>query len=180
MPLEGRRGWWRQRSRFERVAVFLWSLAIIVCVGRALIWPDRHSVYPIFSEAGRAWRATGDLYRAGAREPFRYSPLVAALFAPLSRLPDQLGGVLWRLLGLGIYLGAFFWWMRRISDGPLVPAHRALLLVLILPLSVGALNNGQSNLLLIGLLMAACSAAMTGRWNISCACIALAFLFKVY
>jgi hypothetical protein len=180
MPLEGWRGRWMQRSRFERVAVFLWSLAIVVCAGRALVWPNRHSVFPIFSEAGRAWRATGDLYHAGASEPFRYSPFVAACFAPLSLLPDHLGGALWRLLGLGIYLGAFFWWLRRVSDRPLVPAHRALLFVLILPLSVGALNNGQSNLLLIGLVMAACSAALTGRWNLSCACIALAFLFKVY
>src|SRR6266849_1762727 len=173
MRLDRWGGWWMQRSRFERVAVVLWSLAIVVCTGRALIWPERHSVYPIFSEAGRAWRATTDLYHAGASEPFRYSPLVAALFAPLSLLPDHLGGVLWRLLGLGIFLGAFSWWIRQISDRPVPPGHRALLLVLILPLSIGALNNGQSNLLLLGLLMAACSAAMTGRWNLSCACIAL-------
>jgi hypothetical protein len=180
MRLDAWRGGWAERSRLERLVALLWIVVIAVCCGRAMTWPHRNSVYPIFSEAGRAWRDGADLYHTGATEPFRYSPFVAASFAPLSLLPDHIGGVLWRFLGLGVYLGAFALWMRQISDGPLVPSHRALLFVLVLPLSVGALNNGQSNLLLIGLLMAACSAAVTGRWNRSNLCIALACLFKVY
>jgi hypothetical protein len=145
-----------------------------------MIWPQRHSVYPIFAEAGHNWHSGCELYQHGTSDPFRYSPFVAALFAPLSFLPDHLGGVLWRSLGLGVYLGAFTWWTRRVTDKPLSASQRALLFLLLLPLSVGALNNGQSNLLLMGLLLAACAAAMAGRWNLSSLCIALAFLFKVY
>jgi hypothetical protein len=180
MRLDAWRGWWAERGRFERVVVFLWILAAVICCGRSMAWPARHSVYPIYSLAGRAWRAGIDLYRTQTGEPFRYSPLVAASFAPLSLLPDHVGGVLWRLLGLGAYLGALAWWARRVADGPLASSRYAWLFLLILPLSIGSLNNGQSNLLLIGLLLAACAGAMAKRWNLSTICVAIAVLFKAY
>jgi hypothetical protein len=180
MRLEAWRSWWSERGTVERIAVGLWALATIVCCGRALFWPHVHSVYHIFSDAGRVWRSGLDLYHTGASEPFRYSPIVAAVFAPFSMLPDHVGGILWRLLGLGVFLGALAWWARRVSDGRLPVRRWAWLLILILPLSVGTINNGQSNLLLIGLVLAACAAATAKRWNISSACITTAFLFKVY
>jgi hypothetical protein len=180
MRLDPLRGWWLARSRFERVVAILWCVATIACCGRALIWPHCNSVYTNFSEAGRAWIAGGELYRTIADEPFRYAPIVAALLAPFSLLPDELGGVLWRLCGLGVYLGGAAWWMRRVSDAALLPRQRAVVFALMLPLSIGALNNGQSNLLLAGLVMASCSAATTSRWNLSSLCFVLAFLFKGY
>jgi hypothetical protein len=180
MLLDGLGGWWKSRSWFERGVACLWFSAIVVCCGRSLISPDRNTVYPIFAEAGRAWRATEDVYSTRASEAFRYGPLVAALFAPLSLLPDPVGGVLWRLLNIAVCLTAFAWWMRQVSPTLFVPGHWALAFLLILPLSLGALNNGQSNLLVMGLLLGASAAALTGRWNFSSLCIALAFVFKLY
>jgi hypothetical protein len=147
-----------------------------------LLAPHTKSVYPIFAAAARCWVAGGDCYGelAPGLDRFRYSPAVAALLVPFSVLPDSLGGALWRLLNAGVYLGALAWWVRVVLPPSLTAGQRAALFLLVVPLSVGSLNNGQSNALVIGLLLAALAAAKTDRWNLAAGCVVLACLFKVY
>jgi hypothetical protein len=176
----GRLGPW------ERLAGILWAVALAAVSARAAVVPS-HSVYEIFSTAARHWWAGADLYQP-CGDVYRYSPLVAALFVPLGLLPDAAGGVLWRWLSAAAYLGALVWWCRAVLPVSLTRARRAALLLLVLPLSVGNLNNGQSNTLVLALLLAAVAAvasrgeARSGRWrdNLAVACVALACLFKVY
>jgi len=52
--------------------------------------------------------------------------------------------------------------------------------LLAVPLSIGCFNNGQSNVILIALLLASTAAVQAGRWNLAAGCVALATLFKVY
>ncbi|MCI0462133.1 MAG: DUF2029 domain-containing protein [Gemmataceae bacterium] len=166
-------------GRAERLAVFLWAAAVLMVCGRALLAPQAQSVYPIFAGAARDWQAGAGLYE-GAREPFRYSPLIAALFVPLAVLPDALGGVVWRLLNAAALLGALGWWSRAALPVSLTESRRALLLLLVLPLAVGNLNNGQANPLILALLLTATTAAVRARWNLAAVCVALACLFKAY
>ena len=176
----GRLGPW------EKWAAVLWALAVAIVSARAAVSP-RHSVYPIFTTAARHWLAGADLYPAHG-EMFRYSPLVAASFVPFGLLPDPLGGALWRGLSAAAYLGALLWWCRAALPAALTRTQRAWLLLLVLPLSVGNLNNGQSNTLVLALLLAAVAAVASrgevraGRWrdNLAAACVALACFFKVY
>src|SRR5262249_44686668 len=58
--------------------------------------------------------------------------------------------------------------------------QRGILFLLLVPLALGSLNNGQPNLLLAGLLLAAVAAAAHGRWALCAACVALATAVKVY
>src|SRR5262249_9785489 len=64
--------------------------------------------------------------------------------------------------------------------GPVKRGQLAALFLLIVPLSVGSLNNGQSNPLVIGLLLAGVAAVAGERWWLASACVALACLFKLY
>jgi hypothetical protein len=175
--------WLRGLGRLERLTLGLWCAALLaVCVRAALI--PRHNVYPIFAEAARAWMAGADLYRPVA-EPYRYSPLVATLFEPFGLLPDALGGVLWRGLNAGAFVGALAWWCAAALPRDLTRGQRAGLFLLVLPLAVGNLNNGQSNTLVIALLLLAVTslAARPGdRWHeaLAAGAVALACLFKVY
>ncbi len=171
--------WWR------RLAVAAWVAVLLAVCGRVLV-SGRHSVYPIFADAGRSWLHGSELYpetcRPGLKDRFRYSPAVAALFAPFSLLPDRLGECLWRVLNAAVYLGAFAWWCgiafpRR---GAGERGKQAALWLLLLPLSVGSLNNGQSNPLVAGLLVAAVAGAARERWNLAAACVTVACLFKGY
>jgi hypothetical protein len=164
------------RNRLRLLVVLIWSGTLLVICCCAYLSARSHSVYPIFSGAARNWRAGLDLYQS-TEEPYRYSPLVAILLVPFSQLPDTLGGVAWRMLNAGVLLGALGWWCRSV----LGPGTRAnLLFLLILPLAVGSLHNGQSNALVLGLLLTALVGAATERWGFAAACTALATLFKLY
>src|SRR5690348_7435542 len=91
-----------------RSALAVWAVILIAVSLRTLVSPRANSVYPIFSDAGRKWLATANLYDppVGDLDQYRYSPTVAAGFAPLSLLPDQPAGVLWRWLNASVFLGA--------------------------------------------------------------------------
>jgi hypothetical protein len=152
------------------------------------VWPQTHSVYPIFALASQRWLAQDDLYAPSQYDVYRYSPLVAAGFAPLGLLPLGLGGIVWRALSVTAFLAALAWWGQRMRQDKAAPVEgasarpscTALLFWLCLPLSIDNVNNGQSNMLLIALLIAGTLACGSRRWNLAAFCVALACLFKVY
>jgi hypothetical protein len=160
-----------------KVVVAVWAAVLLILCARLLVTDRGQGVYPIFANAARKWLAGQDLYR-GPGEPYRYSPLAAVALVPLSGLPDRLGGIVWRLLNAGVLLGGLAWWCRAVLA--LTHRQRALFFLLVLPLSVGSLNNGQSNPLLLGLLLIGGAAAATERWNLVGGCLAFACLVKLY
>src|SRR5207247_167984 len=90
------------------------------------------------------------------------------------------GGVLWRLFITGVYLVALGWFARTVLPRPLTRTQTALLFILAFPLSVASVTNGQVNVLIIGLILAAVAGVRAQRWNLVALCMALVFLFKVY
>src|SRR5262249_28159203 len=204
MPLDPVRRFAASLTRWEKAALASWGLMLtLVCV-RTAIWPKTHTVYPIFALASQNWLAGASLYGQTPYDIYRYSPLVAAAFVPLGFLPLWLGGVCWRLLEAGVYATALTWWCRSMSaadsrSNP-IPNHRgfgiecefgqdqksldrnwlAVFLLLLLPLSADNLNNGQSNLLMIGLVVLGIVACSAERWNLAGACAAAACLLKIY
>jgi hypothetical protein len=175
-------------TRWEKIALAAWGIVLAVVCVRAAIWPETHTVFPIFALASRNWLDGVNLYAKTPYDYYRYSPLVAAIFIPLGFLPTWLGGVLWRLLGGAVYAAALIWWGRFLLART-VPASRqripdrnwlAILFLLVLPLSLDNLNNGQSNLLMIGMIMFSILACGSQLWTLAAVCAAAACLLKVY
>jgi hypothetical protein len=85
-----------------------------------------------------------------------------------------------------VYGGALAWWGRSVlarvrpALQPWTTGQTGLLFLLVLPLSVGNVNNGQSNILVLGLILLALAAVADERWNLASVCVAAACLFKVY
>src|SRR5207237_4342299 len=75
---------------------------------------------------------------------------------------------------------ALAWWLRAAAPRTLSAPGGAILFLLILPLSLGSLHNGQPNTLIIGLLLAALAGCAGERWNLAAACLALATALKIY
>jgi hypothetical protein len=154
---------------------------LVVCVNSAL-YPRKRSLYLTWLTAGQDWASGSPLLyqhtEGDGLDIFRYSPLIAALLTPLQYLEERFGNVLWRLLNAGIFLGGFAYWLRdRVPDGgPL----RGILFLLIVPLSLGSLSNGQPNPLVIGLLLYAVALAGDDRWTLTAICVALACAIKIY
>jgi hypothetical protein len=157
-------------------AVLAWWISLMVVGGRVLLFPEARTVYATYAEAGHAWRAGANLYDGG----YRYSPAMTPLFAGLSYLPDGVAGALWRWLGAAVLLVGLLWWVRRGFPRPMDPARQGLLFLLVAPLALPSLNNGQANILLTGLLVIAVTAAAERRWNLTALCLALSCLLKIY
>ncbi|HXG13182.1 MAG TPA: glycosyltransferase family 87 protein [Gemmataceae bacterium] len=181
MSREAALRWWRECKAWEKCAVIVWVVVVLAVCGRGWLWPRIHTVYPIYRHAAQRWLAGEDLYQAiPGYDHYRYSPLATVLLVPFSALPDRLGGLLWRLLNAAVYLGALGWWTQTALPARLTRQQRAVLFLLVVPLSVGSLNNAQTNALVLGLLLAAMAATARQRWSTATACVALASFFKLY
>jgi glycosyl transferase family 87 len=184
------------------IVIGLWLAVILGVTIRGMVAPHQNSVFLVFRDAGRAWLAGQPLYSHVGK--YLYSPLAAALFAPFALVPDWAASAVWRLAtGLAYLLAVICWFGRYNGNGrdelPLIrrifgkgspgekqhPDERELVptvlgLALLLPLSIGNLNNGQASPLIIALLICGCLAALDKRWTLAAGCIAIATFFKIY
>jgi hypothetical protein len=174
----------RLRKLLPALAVTAWIVMFLgITVRLNVAPPGKHNLYPTFALAARHWVAGEDLYRTvddrSQPDVYRYSPAVAPCFVPLTFLPDLVSSVLWRLINGLVFLGAIAWWLHR-AGSPTVKSQAGLVFLLMMPLAVGSFNNGQSNPLVVGLLLAAIAAATGRGWVIAAVCLTGAVLFKVY
>ena len=167
-----------KRSRTKWMIVFtLWAALIIGVLIRSLLKPTSGTVFPIFHTAGARWLHGENLYSGGT--DYLYSPLVAALFSPLALLPMWAANIIWRLTLVGTYLAAVRSWLRDGTSRIPVKYHATVFLIL-LPLSIGSINNAQSNPLVIALVMFALIASRASRWVFAALCIAVITYLKIY
>jgi alpha-1,2-mannosyltransferase len=178
------RTWLDSRTRWERAALFCWTVVLAFVSVRVFLSPEVKTVYPIFSSSGRLWWAGDDLYEpyrpSSVQDGYRYSPTFAILMAPFAVMPDYLGGVAWRFASAGALLASLAWLARSVLPIKLTADHFAWLLLLSLPLSLQSVNNGQANVLVIACMIGSVAAAASERWNLASVLMALAFVCKVY
>jgi hypothetical protein len=178
MPLEALRTW----DIWVRSALLIWAIILMAVCIRAAVQPYKRTLFTTWEQAGADWEEGRDLYRKSWRpdqDQFRYSPLTAALLVPFHHLPIRLGGAVWRLLNAGVLLSGFAWWLCA-APLSLMPRQQAILFLLLAPLSLSSLNNGQPNPLILGLLLATLAAVDRERWSLAAAFVALATAVKVY
>ena len=186
MRLDRLRRGFRALDPWARFAVVLWAAILLLLAVRVAVKPHSRNLYPIWATAGADWFAgSGKLYqRTGERDnlldTFRYSPFVAATLVPWQFLPERVGGVVWRFFNAGVFLGAAYWWLRAAAPAVLSARRKAIFFLLLAPLALTSLNNGQVNALVIGFLLAALASVARERWWLAAVFIALATSLKIY
>jgi hypothetical protein len=169
------------RSRWELVGRWLW---FAVAGGIALRFllasdPARNNVYlKVFAPAAQAFVDGAPLYAPTGG--FRYPPLCAALLLPFAASGDVLGSILWRALNLLLlWLGvrAVF---RAGWPQPLGSRERGVFLLLLLLATVVSLNNGQPNVLILGLALLATAGVLRGDAAAPAAAVTGGTVCKVY
>lgn len=166
-------------------ALLAWTLALTIVTVRQFCKPDKNSVYPVFYEAGTAWRQGRDLYAKVGE--YRYSPTIAAAFAPLSLLPQRLGMLCWMALNALV----FFWGALRFAQIAFRQTVRGMpenalrdglgiAALLLLPLALGNFNNLQANPLVIGSMLLGIVFTHERRCSLAALFIALATVIKIY
>jgi hypothetical protein len=183
MSLDGVRGRLAAGGLWGVAALVVWVLLCLLTCARSAAQPDRNSLYPVWQEAGHDWLTAHDLYETRVpclRAEFRYSPLFAAGFVVCEVLPPWLGNVLLRAINAAALVVAFGWWLRSASPFPTAARQRAVAWLLLAPLALGSLNNGQMNLVMTALILAALAAVAHQRWWLAALAAALAVLLKIY
>ena len=94
-------------------------------------------------------------------------------------MPYRPADLLWHFINWAALLGSLFW-SAHAAPGLADRDTIGKLLMLVLPLAIGNLNNGQSNSLVLAVTVAGLAAVASERWNLAAVLIALACLFKVY
>jgi hypothetical protein len=183
MRLDGLRDRLQSTDPWVRWALAAWLALLVAVCGRVAFQPRTRTLFTTWAGAGRNWESGQDLYQKtweSHQDQFRYSPPTAVLLVPFGHLPVRGGGVLWRLLNAAVLLSGFAAWLR--AGVPQVRSSRgwAMAYLLILPLSLGSLNNGQPNPAVIGLLLWAAALVVRDRWMAAAACVALATVWKAY
>ncbi len=162
---------------FDRIVFAAWIVTAAAVSLRAFA-SSRNDLVATYAEAGARWLRGLPLY--STTSGFIYSPLVAGLFVPLSLVPHSVAGILWRLLNVGVFAGAIFWWLKSEIHDRVTKKYFSFVFLLLLPLAIGNLNNGQVNPLIIGLLIFSIVAARHERWTFCAICIGIATYFKIY
>jgi hypothetical protein len=178
----GRPGIWTAQA----VIFGVWTVFLLVVLARAYWKPNVHSVYPIFANAARQWQQGVDIYDLALSpqhlDKFRYPPPAVLAFLPFAALPDAIGGVLWRLVNIAVFFAGLASFLQSVFPGRenLNRITKFALACLLFPLSIGSLNNGQPNILILGCLMLGAAATMNQRWQLAAICLAVPVLFKIY
>jgi hypothetical protein len=165
-----------------RLAVGVWVLLLAGVCGRVALGPERsHTVVPIYLTAAERWVNAGNLYEpAPPLDVYRNPPGVAAAFVPLTWVPERLAEVAWRGLSAAILLAGLSVWVKRGLPQPLTPGETGAVFILVALLAIPSLNNGQTNLVLIGALLLGATAAASDRGWRAGTWLALAAAVKVY
>jgi Glycosyltransferase family 87 len=159
------------------VALALWFLAVIIVCVRVYRHPGLHSVFWTYRNAGAAWIQQRQIYGVGG-SAFLHSPLIAAFYSPFALISQNASEAIWRLL-LGVALPLSLWLnsraLFRFSQNTFT-----CLLLLILPLTLSNLNQGQANVVLIVLLLVATTAALQSHWWTCAFCASVSIYWKLY
>jgi hypothetical protein len=162
----------------------LWSVALVVVCAASALRPHAHSLYPTYARAGADWTAAANLYEYPRPEAYldcyRYSPAVTVFLVPFHYLPDSVGGVVWRLLNAAVLLLGFRAWLRDAAPAAVTDRQKGALYLLLLPLALSSLQNGQPNLAVIGLLLLALAAVSRELWGWAAVWVVLACALKLY
>jgi len=134
---------------FDAVGSVLWIVLFCLVIVLVLTDPAVHSVVISYSYGAERFLATLPMYDLQSTAGFVYLPASAVLYVPFYEFGPYLGDVLWRLAGFAVLTYAAFRQTRILDDEkPLWLISCAFFLAL--PLSAGAVRNGQATILLTG------------------------------
>jgi hypothetical protein len=176
------RTWFARLHPLIRLAVVVW-VALLVGIGVRVATgsPRSHTVVPIYLTAAGHWVRGENLY--GPYWPldiYRNPPGVAAAFVPLTWVPERAAELLWRGLGAAVFLAGLGAWVRYGLPRPLSPGEAGAVFALAALPAIQSLNNGQTNLVIVGALLFGATAAARSRGLASGGWLALAAAIKVY
>ncbi len=155
----------RPARRALRLALGVWLVLACAVSVRALLRPESHTVFPIFVAAADRYWADRPLYdKLPGLDYFRYPPTFVLVATPLSWFGTRVGGALWAWASCAVLVAGLWRFARRVLPEDLGEARTGALLALGALGALRGLWNGQSNALVVGLLLLGAAEVVRERW----------------
>lgn len=138
-------------NREDRYAWAGWAVLFVVTSVVVAVDGNR-SVVPNYHLAALDWFAGRNLYDGTGVGGFTYFPHAAILFAPFAVFPPVVGEILWRLVNIGVFAAGILGLARLAGERSgrnLFP----LMSLIAVPLAWDCARNGQSTLIMTGLML---------------------------
>jgi hypothetical protein len=168
------------RPRFvapDGVGWLLWAVfAVVVATSQLWVEPFQGNVFKVYRDAGCHWWAGQPLYNNEGTD-FIYLPQCAVLCIPLRFMSFYCGGVVWRILNIGVF--AFGVWRfvgMAARNGS--PAMFSLVSLIVASLSWSAARHGQMTMMMGAMMLLAVVDLVDRRWWRAVLLMALGFAFK--
>jgi hypothetical protein len=162
------------RAQWANWAAWTAWAALFLTISILIIAGSDHSVVSTYRDATIQWFAGGDIY-TDTGHGFLYLPIAAILFAPFAWLPTAACEIAWRFVAIGGFAIGVRRLGRLLERGE-SDSTFAVLTLAALPPALACARNGQSTLIMAGLMMLACVnlAERRSGWAVLWATLAVA------
>ncbi len=162
-------------------AIVFWiALIASVCIRLAYATPGSGTVVPIYVGAAERWQNAEDIYAPQLPlDVYRNPPVVAMAFVPFTRIPVKTGEILWRLIGVALFLGGLDGFVRN-AIGELSSLRMGVIYTIAAELIIPSVNNGQINVHLIGAILLGATNVLKDRPWRAALWLGLAASLKLY
>jgi hypothetical protein len=168
---------WPQNKRFAFVsALVLWTVPMLVIATLVFHDPLKHTVtLGSYHPSAENWWARQNLYVGPSG--MNYLPHFAVLYSPFHFLPLRLSEILWRFCAAAFLAGGL-WSLARELFGPAAERPFLWATILAMPLSLGALRNGNANAIFGGVTLLVFVTILQKRWWLAVGWMVLATALK--
>jgi hypothetical protein len=168
---------WPQNRRHALVAAWLlWTVPMLVIAAMVIHHPLKHTVtLGSYHPSAENWWARQNLYVGPSG--MNYLPHFAVLYSPFHFLPLTISEILWRFCAAATLAGGLWLAARELFgldfERPFLWAT-----IITMPLSLGALRNGNANAIFAGVTLLAVVATLQQRWWLALGWMVLATALK--
>jgi hypothetical protein len=166
-------------SRWNQATALAWALTAVGILYGVFKEPYRKANFGCYLLAGNQWIHGKPLYLEDWGG-FIYSPIIAAFFSPFTLVSVPAANVIWRILSITVLLASVAYVLVKGPFRAVAARHRVFVFLALLPLSIGNLDRGQANPLVLALMLVSITAASRQSWNLAVLAIGLATYFKIY
>ena len=169
---------------WQLIAKIVWLGILVLSIARGLFFYDmekHRGCYEVYPTAGQNWIDSKPLYQHKKfTDPFRYTPIVAILFTPLTLIPPPVGSCIVRSINWLILIAGMACWSCGLLADSKNNQRWPKWWLLSAVIGISSLLDIQFNMLTIGLMMMSVSACHKKQWNFAALASGLAICFKAY
>ncbi|HET6514177.1 MAG TPA: glycosyltransferase family 87 protein [Thermodesulfovibrionales bacterium] len=152
-----------KESLYLNIGFSLWALTVLIICILVFIAPLTHTVVPVYHEAVERWGASKSLYTDTANYRYFYFPQFALIFSPFHCVPMPFSDILWRIFEAGLLVTGMWKMVKLLPSSDKESFFLCMSLVVLTP-CIGAMRNGQANVLFAALMVYSIVALAQSRW----------------